>query len=322
MCVNNANDPGNQGIAVLEALLRHEPDLLDISSLGALSSCNKLLMSLTEPQWKVIWERFVEIGAEFKHDLGGMDGFRLISWIGETGLLGCFTDPNAVEACRFGYKHAVGCLKSKVCFKCGDMTSQAHPFTLTRLCKRCADNDQESWLIPKSKAKAALLLGEADLKALRSVTIPYKTLTGNDATSVLFLLNDAVEHCFSKYGGADGLEAAFEEKKRAALAKYEKSQSTQKPQKKKPKVMKMLNRPTEDLEDLKGSITTVPIGSIFQHWDYDAKEKSVGMTHAARCPFCPVGGCPHDLALHARLEHQLICLVSFIISIITNLVWS
>jgi len=244
---------------VMLILLQANCELLDVRELGALSSCNKTMQQIFEPRWKQIWEEYAGIAAkEYVVDWRGLRTFEhevipiaYTTWIGESSVLPCFIDRNLAATCRGGYKHAAGCLRSKTCFLCQNMASYAHPLTLTRICKSCAQEDKQNWIVSKGKAKDAFLLGEADVRSLRGASVPSETISGAPATSIYYLLSDVMQASLEKHGGEDGLEAAFEAKKSKALEKFWKTQATDKPQKKKPKVTRASSRPCDRLEDAK-----------------------------------------------------------------------
>jgi hypothetical protein len=168
------------GLCMIEMLLNHEPDFLDVRELGNLSISSKALFKLINPRWEVLWEQYVEAGAEFKqettHRRYRWKGYPTHLWTHyQEGLLPCFASPDMKVLKRCGYKHAVGCLRSKVCCKCGEIVASANPFTLDRLCYICAEEDENSWLIHTSKAKDGFLLGKLDLQALASAVVPFRT---------------------------------------------------------------------------------------------------------------------------------------------------
>jgi hypothetical protein len=96
-----------------------------------------------------------------------------MSWNGKGGLL-CFFLALATQMTRtlkkVSYKHAAGCLLLQHCFTCGILCASANPFTMTQICKQCCKMDQDLYVISKSKAKEAFLLGEQDLKNLVSIS--------------------------------------------------------------------------------------------------------------------------------------------------------
>lgn len=224
-------------------------DFLTVGDLGSLSICNKALLKLTQNQWKVIWERYVEVGREFQTPTSARessDEFNTETWMGETSLLSCFVDPVRAKEC--GYKRAAGMLSSKVCTKCGGMSAAAHPLLLERICSSCSRNDQDLWLIAKAKAKETFILSEGDMKSLRGVVIPIKSNGPKASPSMVYLLNDVVRAAFAKHGGdADGLAAAINRKQQKAIENYNKRLKTDKPMKKMPKVTHHSTRPADNL---------------------------------------------------------------------------
>lgn len=150
------------------------------------------------------------------------------TWMGENSLLSCFTNPTT--AARVGYKHATGCLRSKVCKECGTMCCTAHPFTL-RVCQQCAMMNRVCWTIAEFRAKQAFLLSKQDINQ-----IPTLSLVIGGVTKTLCWLPNVILLSLNKYGGVDGLQAAFEAKKAMALAKYNMRLLTAKPQKSIPEI--------------------------------------------------------------------------------------
>ena len=180
------------------------------------------------------------------------------------------------------------------------MASTASPLLMKRHCDSCYDENQDLWLIAKSKAKEAFLLTEKDCKDLRSASFGTTGLGGNAQTSVVLLISEVMAASFAKYGGADGLAAEFATKKQKAVAKYMKTLQTDKPQKKRPKIESVSDRPAENLASLRyyfGSLV-LPIPSIMTWY-----RGSNGMTHATKCKVCKARGTVCDVLMHERLEH-------------------
>jgi hypothetical protein len=299
------------GLSMIEMLLNYEPDFLGVRELGNLSISSKTLFKLINPRWGVLWEQYAEAGAEFKEEKHRWKGYPTHIWTDEKGLLPCFTSPDMKVLERCGYKHAVGCLRSKVCCKCGEIAASANPFTLDRLCNICAEEDENSWLIHKPMAKYAFLLGEVDLRALASASVQYRTINGiarSDAITVVFLLTDVVKASFAKHGGVVGLEAAFEKKKAVAMQRYQKSQSTDKPQQNKLKITTMLTRPADNLKRLKAWFSTLPVGVLYTAKSAEGRgnDACMQMVCPAKCFDCGVNGSEVDVGIHGRLHHGIL----------------
>ena len=223
-------------------------------------------------------------------------------------MLRCFLVPDEKVIARVGFKRAAGCLLSKSCFLCEKMAANANPITFTRVCKPCASAYEASFLISKSKAKEAFLLGEKDIKVLPSAAFESETVAGKDCIGSLLLMSDVKEAAFAKYGGADGLAAEFVRRTRTAVERYTKSQSTAKPQKKRPKIEKLSTRPTENLQQLAFYNSSLPIGTAFVErangFLTDGKLQ-LKMDHSVTCKVCDRMGLCSDVIMHERLEHGL-----------------
>lgn len=295
-------------LAALQTMLENGSKYLSTIDLGHLSVCSKTAYDMAEETlaWKPIFERAALLGAvcttEFVHPSWQVE-HKKTNWMGEIGILECFSKPSLQVLAATGYKRAAMCLRSKTCYFCGMMASNANPLTMTRTCDMCADSDQNSWIMSKSKAKEAFLLSETDCSALRNATIPFANFNpdGTAQTSVLLLISDVMAASFAKYGGADGLAAEFAKRKAKAVSRYEKSQSTDKPQKKRPKIQQLSDHPANDLGSLRYffGMSNLPIPTVIS----GHANEPMRMTHATKCKVCKVRGTIRDIVLHERLEH-------------------
>ena len=157
-------------LKVLLLVITHALDIFTIRELGRLSVSSKEIQKVFQETevWKVLWTRAVEAGRQ----CGDKEGVPLreytrMRWHNEEGLLPCFLDPHLEILEQVGYKHALGCLVSKSCRRCGKMAGNANPFTLTRLCSEDCNpithsDDPTTWVICKTKAKDCFLLGEPE----------------------------------------------------------------------------------------------------------------------------------------------------------------
>lgn len=127
------------------------------------------------------------------------------------------------------------------------MCCTAHPFTL-RVCQQCAMMNRVCWTIAEFRAKQAFLLSKQDINQ-----IPTLSLVIGGVTKTLCWLPNVILLSLNKYGGVDGLQAAFEAKKAMALAKYNMRLLTAKPQKSIPGVCKQTSRPLDHLASFKNS---------------------------------------------------------------------
>jgi hypothetical protein len=301
--------PSPSPAEALRVLLSHDnAAFLTLRELGRLSVCSKGISSLFGVEeaavWKKVFERCVEAGKNFYEQ---RFGFRFSDrtcrpWNGQSSLLECFAAPAPRVLAKVGYKRATGCLMGKSCTGCGLMESHANPLTLLRMCNSCSDADESSWLLLKSKAKEAFLLGDKDLEGLPAASLP----TTNGRKVVLFL-SDVKETAFSKHGGAGGLAVKFEARKSKALERYNKSQNTSKPQKKRSKIGKLSSQPADNLRGLRYALGTLPVGMIYTNDFHGRRDLSsiLKMTYAAKCQVCDRTGLPSDIELHERLEHGI-----------------
>lgn len=301
------------GAQVLCLLLSYDHSLLSIRELGRLSVCSHQLSTILDDAtiWKKVFDTAAQAGKKFCKDesVPFHDTHARHSWNGENGLLTCFSNPKEKVISKVGYKRAAGCLLGKSCNRCGKMGSNANPLTMMRVCQPCAEVDEASFLINKSKAKEAFLLGEKDIKNLPSASYESTTISGKDCISTLLLMSDVKEASYSKYGGADGLAAEFTKRTSAAVERYTKSQSTTKPQKKRPKIEKMSARPGENLQQLAFWRFSLPIGTAFMHspWFRRASGEApqLKMDKPVTCNVCNQMGLCSDVIMHERLEHGI-----------------
>lgn len=235
------------GARAIRILLRHHDDMLDMQDLGALSICSKSMVELTKPQWKKRWQECVREGkghssAEKDHLPGP---FLPVSGSAVDVISDCFFDEAVAMKCRGGFKHALGCLTSAHCFKCGKVAGTANPATLTRLCSSCGS---EGKLIPKWRAKESFLLGNQDLRDLSSARI--LTDTTNSGSVTLYSLDDVVDAALTKHGGASGLEIEFDRRKMIAREQYAPNAPKGRSKKQAPKILRITSRPLEALDKI------------------------------------------------------------------------
>ena len=304
-------------------------DLLDIATLGNLSVVSPHLLSLTQPAWRLLYRRAVTAGSpayavETTTYLWRSDTL-LNTWSGEDGLTPCFAAPHPDVISRLPgqYKTAAACLLTKTCATCGECAATAHPLTFRRLCDDCTRDDVGGYLILKSRAKAAFLVGEADLRPLEkySVTLPVM-LSGRECHSTVYLLSDVRSLAYDKWGGREALarridvrEGRIVEHGRATrAAKRQKTESSDTSNENGGRMTTRSStsgcncnedgderepyRPFEDDLALRCWIDSIPIGVLLD----DGR-----MVGAVECKdgACGLRGSVRDIALHERLEHGM-----------------
>lgn len=192
-------------------------NLLTTKELGRISITSKSILAASQHTFELLYHQAVQAGASpsgysiESTSFVWREGSVIVTWGGERCLVSCFSNPSPAVVARCGYKRMAGCLRSKLCMECGCLAASANPLTFLRLCHECSEVDKEGYLILKSRAKSAFLLGEKDLRGIMSVTVPV-CVGGRDCESTIYLLDDVRALAFKKWGGADGLGAKFDEK--------------------------------------------------------------------------------------------------------------
>ena len=314
----------------LSTLLTHTgSNLLSVESLGQLSIASSTLLSLTQPAWRQIFQNAVSAGSpeyslETTTYLWRSDTL-LNTWAGEDGLQSCIANPHPelIQRLPGGYKRAAGCLLSKYCARCGEYAATANPLTFQRLCDDCTQDDAEGFLILKSRAKSAFLLGERDLKPLEkySVTLPVKVIHRECETTV-YLLSDVRRLAYERWGGRGALANRIDVKEGRVVAHDRVTRRSAKRQKvdkngggsgsggtddrrmtrssnkgKNAGVEKEPYRLFEDDHALRSWIDSIPIGVMI---------RDGCMVGAVECKDCHLRGCVSDIAMHERLQHGLV----------------
>ena len=314
----------------LSTLLTHTGSkLLSVESLGQLSIASSTLLSLTQPAWRQIFQNAVSAGSpeyslETTTYLWRSDTL-LNTWAGENGLESCFDNPHPelIQRLPGGYKRAAGCLLSKYCARCGEYAATANPLTFQRLCDDCTRDDAEGFLILKSRAKSAFLLGERDLKALEkySVTLPVK-VNHRECETTVYLLSDVRRLAYERWGGRDALANRIDVKEGRVVAHDRVTRRAAKRQRvdqdgggsgsggtdnrrmtrssnknKNTGIEKKPYRLFEDDHALRSWIDSIPIGVMI---------RDGCMVGAVECKDCHLRGCVADIAMHERLQHGLV----------------
>lgn len=312
----------------LSILLTHTgSDLLSVESLGRLSIASSTLLSLTQPAWRHLFRKAVSAGsseyaAETTTYLWRSDTL-LNTWAGENGLQSCFATPHPelIQRLPGGYKRAARCLLTKFCAHCGEYAATSNPLTHQRLCDDCTQYDTDGYLILKSRAKSAFLLGERDLKPLEkySVTLPVK-VNHRECETTVYLLSDVRRLAYERWGGRDALANRIDVKEGRVVAHDRVTRRAAKRQKvdkdvdsgtctddrrmtrssNKNKIAGNQKKPYRLFEDdhaLRSWIESIPIGVTI---------RDGCMVGAVECKDCHLRGCLADIALHERLQHGII----------------
>ena len=271
-------------LAAFQTVLTHGSKYLTTLELGRVSICSKTTLDLAEEcVWLSVFQQAAAAGTTCVRDeviFGDWEESHVpVSWMGEQGILDCFTNPDPCILASVGYKHASRCLLSKTCFHCGKMAGSANPIAMIRVCGTCAESNQEFWLMSKSKAKEAFLLSDKDISALPSASFPYSTSKKPDAkvgTSVVLLISHAMEASYAKYGGENGLAVEISKRKVKASRNYEKRAQSNVPQKKRSNIEQLSDRPANDLASLRHffGMSALPIPTAYLHRPYHYRPES------------------------------------------------
>ena len=278
--VGDARGDGDQPTAgqasvlfsALSAFLAHggSSNLLSMKELGRISITSKSILAASQETFQLLYRQAVQAGASpsgYSVEATRFvwrDETLLHTWSGEGCLLSCFSNPDPAIVVRYGYKRMAGCLRSKLCMKCGSLAATANPLTFQRICDDCSEDDVEGYLILKSRVKSAFLLGEKDLRGIMSVTVPV-CIGGRECESTIYLLNDIRLAAYDKWGGADGLASKFDRKNGITVAHARFTRGSEEQRKRQKVEMKAERdaaasslRPFEDDESLRSWIKQIP----------------------------------------------------------------